>query len=105
MFLQAAHIGPMVGQLGHFKVHAKEKVPYAIERYETEVRRLLGVLDARLDGRDYICGAYGLADIMTWSWVDATQKLDLDLAEWPAVQRWHEAVGARDAVKRGMAVP
>ena len=105
LFFQAAHIGPMVGQLGHFKVHAKQQVPYAIERYDAEVRRLLGVLDGRLADRDHICGAYGLADIMTWSWVHATRELGIDLAAYPALAHWHEAVGARPAVQRGMAVP
>ena len=105
LFFQAAHIGPMIGQLGHFKTHAKEKVPYAIERYAAEVRRLVGVLDGRLADREYICGAYGLADVMTWTWVDAAGKLDIDIAAHPSVRRWHAAVGARPAVKRGMAVP
>ena len=103
MFFQAAHIGPMVGQLAHFKKFAKEQIPYAIERYDSETRRLLGVLNGRLADRDYICGAYGLADIMTWTWVDAAEKLGVDLSA--SLRHWHAAIGAREAVKRGMAVP
>ena len=105
LFFQAAHIGPMIGQLWHFKVFAKTHIPYAIERYETEVKRLLGVLDARLADRAHICGAYGLADVMTWPWVDAASGLGIDLADYHALHQWHRAVGSRDAVKRGMAVP
>lgn len=95
----------MIGQLGHFEMFAKERVAYAIERYGAETRRLLGVLDGRLAAREYICGAYGLADIMTWTWIDATRKLGIDLGEHAALARWHAKVGAREAVQRGMAVP
>lgn len=103
---QAAHVGPMIGQLWHFKVSAKEKLPYAIDRYERETARILGVLDRELAQRPYLAGdRYGIADIMTFPWIDALPKLGLSLDHTPHLARWHAAIAARPAVQRGMAVP
>lgn len=105
-FFQAAHVGPMIGQLWHFKVFAKETLPYAIERYERETARILRVLDGELALRPYLVEAsYGIADIMVWPWINALPKLGLSLAETPHLQRWHETIAARPAVQRGLAVP
>jgi len=105
-FFQAAHVGPMIGQLWHFKVFAKETLPYAIERYERETARILRVLDGELALRPYLVEAsYGIADIMVWPWIDALPKLGVSLAETPHLQRWHETIAARPAVQRGLAVP
>lgn len=105
-FFQAAHVGPMIGQLWHFKVFAKEKLPYAIERYERETARILRVLDGELALRPYLVEAsYGIADIMVWPWIDALPKLGVSLTDTPHLQRWHETIAARPAVQRGLAVP
>lgn len=107
MFFQAAHVGPMLGQLGYFKVFASEKVPMAIDRFEKESARVLKVLDTRLAESPHLGGAeYGLADIMNWSWINAsTKRLGVDLAPMPNLARWHAAIAERPAVQRGMAVP
>jgi GST-like protein len=105
-FFQAAHVGPMIGQLWHFKVFAREKLPYAIERYERETARILRVLDGELALRPYLVGAsYGIADIMIWPWINALPKLGVTLADTPHLERWHETIAARPAVQRGLAVP
>ena len=70
----------MIGQAGHFKLYASETIPYAIERYRSEMLRLYGVLDRRLEGRDYIADEYSIADMACWPWVITYkgQKVDLD---------------------------
>ena len=107
MFFQAAHVGPMLGQLGYFKMSASEKQPAAIARFEAETDRILGVLDTRLAQSEHLGGAqYGLADIMTWPWINsAMRRLDKSLDARPHLARWLAAVGARPAVQAGMKVP
>ena len=107
MFFQAAHVGPMLGQLGYFKVFAKEKVPPAIDRFQTECDRVLGVLDTRLGKATHLGGtAFGLADIMTYPWIaTARERLGFDFSARPNLARWTDSVGARPAVVKGMAVP
>ena len=106
LMFQMGGIGPIFGQVHHFLRAAKEKVPYGIERYGTEARRLYGVLDRRLDGRDHLAGdGYSIADIATWPWVFRHEWQQIDLAEYPNVLRWFEAVGSRPAVQRGLQIP
>ena len=107
MLFQAAHVGPMFGQLWHFKVFAGQKLPYAIERYEREAARIAAVLDRELATRPYLAGArYGIADIMTWPWIDVLEpKLGVSLAAMPHLKRWLGEIGARPAVQRGLQVP
>ena len=106
LMFQMGGIGPIFGQVHHFLRAAKEKVPYGIERYGTEARRLYGVLDRRLDGRDHLAGdGYSIADIATWPWVLRHEWQQVDLAEYPNVKRWFDAVGSRPAVQRGILVP
>ena len=106
LMFQMGGIGPMFGQVHHFLRTAKEQVPYGIERYGTEVRRLYGVLDRRLDGRDHLAGdGYSIADIATWPWVFRREWQQIDLADFPNVKRWFDAVGSRPAVERGMQIP
>ncbi len=107
MFFQAAHVGPMLGQLGYFKVFAPEPVPAAIARFETESDRILDVLDTRLAQSEHLGGAqYGLADIMTWPWVNSgVRRLGKSLDARPNLARWAAAVGERPAVQAGMKVP
>ena len=106
LMFQMGGIGPMFGQVHHFLRAAKEQVPYGIERYGTEVRRLYGVLDRRLEGRDHLAGdGYSIADIATWPWVFRREWQQIDLADFPNVKRWFDAVGSRPAVERGMQCP
>jgi GST-like protein len=103
---QAAHLGPMLGQLWHFKVFARERLPYAIERYDNEATRLLAILDNELAKRPYLVGQnYGIADIMTWPWINALAKLGRSLAHTPHLKRWHGEIAARPTVRRGVAIP
>ena len=106
LMFQMGGIGPIFGQVHHFLRAAKEKVPYGIERYGTEARRLYGVLDRRLDGRDHLAGdGYSIADIATWPWVLRHEWQQIDLAEYPNVKRWFDTVGSRPAVQSGIQIP
>ncbi len=106
LMFQMGGIGPIFGQVHHFLRAAKEKVPYGIERYGTEARRLYGVLDRRLDGRDHLAGdGYSIADIATWPWVLRHEWQQIDLADYPNVKRWFDAIGSRPAVQRGIQIP
>lgn len=104
LFWQMAGLGPMTGQYGHFTVYAPERIPYAIERYTREARRLLGVLDRQLRGREYVCGnEYSIADMACYPWIDPYDKAPLDLSEFSAVRRWRETIRARPATARAYA--
>ncbi len=103
LFWQMAGLGPMAGQIGHFNVHAPEKVPYAIDRYARETKRLYGVLDRRLAGRDFIAGAYSIADMACYPWIVPHQAHGQDLADFPNLARWFAAIRARPATQRAYA--
>ena len=105
LMFQMGGVGPMFGQVHHFLRAAKEQVPYAIERYSNETRRLYGVLNERLKGHDYLAGEYSVADIATYPWVARHEWHRTDLGDFPHVQRWFGAISARPAVQRGMNVP
>jgi len=98
-------VGPMFGQYNHFANYSVEKLPYAIERYTSEVKRLHRVLDKRLSEVEYLAGHdYSMADIITFPWIRNPDRRGIDLADYPHVQRWHDAIAARPAVQRGVAV-
>ncbi len=104
LMFQMASVGPMIGQLGHFRT-AEEPQPYGVQRFHDEVSRLLGVLEMRLAEADYLGGAYSIADIATYPWIiGGVAFVGLDLAPYPNVSRWMDAVGARPAVIRAMAI-
>jgi GST-like protein len=105
LMFQMGGVGPMFGQVHHFLRAAKEPVPYAVERYTKEKDRLYGVLDRRLGEAEYLAGEYSIADVATYPWVARHEWHKTDLNAHPNVKRWFDAVGARAAVKRGMAVP
>jgi GST-like protein len=105
LMFQMGGVGPMFGQTHHFLRAAKEPVPYAIERYSKETRRLYGVLNRRLAHRAFLAEEYSIADIATFPWVARHEWHKVDLAEFPHVKRWFDAISARPAVARGMAVP
>ncbi len=98
---QMGGLGPMLGQHGHFKLYAPEKVPYALERYRNEADRLYGVLDKRLEGREHICGDYSIADMMSWPWVITYKSQGIDLDAFPNIRRWYDALKQRPALRRG----
>ena len=102
---QMGGIGPMFGQAHHFRRAAPEKVPYAIKRYTDEARRLWGVLDARLAGRDFLAGEYSIADILVFPWTTRYEWQGVRLDEFPNVKRWFESIAKRPAVQRGMELP
>ncbi|MBK1661778.1 glutathione S-transferase family protein [Paracraurococcus ruber] len=105
VMFQMGGVGPMFGQYGHFANYAAEKIPYAIERYGNEVARLHRVLDKRLADSPFLAGAdYSIADICTFPWVRLPERRGIDLAHYPNVRRWHDAVAARPAVQRGVEV-
>ncbi|WP_243050790.1 glutathione S-transferase N-terminal domain-containing protein [Dyella sp. RRB7] len=100
LFWQVAGLGPMAGQIGHFNVYAPEKVPYAIDRYTRETARLYGVLNRRLADREFIAGAFSIADIACYPWIVPHQAHGQDLADFPHVARWFETISARPATLR-----
>jgi GST-like protein len=105
LMFQMANVGPMLGQAGHFRNAAPEKIPYAIERYTNESRRLFNVLDKRLAESPYVAGDYSIADIATYPWVVAALKAQPEqLNTRPNLKRWIDAIAARPAVQKGMAV-
>ena len=105
LMFQMGGIGPIFGQVHHFLRSAKEKVPYAIERYTTENRRLYGVLDKRLGEAPFLAVEYSIADIATFPWVLRHEWQQVDLAQYPNVKRWFDTIHARPAVQRGIRVP
>ncbi len=105
LMFQMGGVGPMFGQYNHFAAYAPEKLPYAITRYTNEVQRLHRVLEKALQGSEYLAGGeYSIADIATFAWVRNPDRRGIDLADYPAVKRWHDAIAARPAVQRGVAV-
>lgn len=106
LMFQMGGVGPMFGQAHHFMRAAKEQIPYGIERYGNEAKRLYGVMDRRLGEATFLAGdGYSIADIATYPWVARHEWHRVALEDFPNVKRWFDAIGARPAVARGMAVP
>ena len=105
LMFQMGGVGPMFGQAHHFMRAKKDEIPYGSERYGAEAKRLYGVMDRRLAEAAYLADEYSIADIATYPWVARHEWHRVDLAEFPAVKRWFDAIGRRPAVARGMAVP
>ncbi len=102
---QMAGLGPMSGQMGHFNVYAPERIPYAIERYDSEVRRLHRVMDKRLSEAEFLGGdEYSIADMASYPWIGAYDKLPVDFDAFPHLKRWHQAIAARPATQRAYAL-
>lgn len=104
LFWQMAGLGPMAGQNGHFTNYAPEKIPYAIDRYVKETGRLYGVLDKRLADREFIAGAYSIADMASYPWIVPYERHGQRLDGFPNLKRWFDAVGARPAVQKAYAL-
>jgi len=105
LMFQMGGVGPMFGQTHHFLRAAPEPVPYAIERYSKETRRLYGVLDKHLAGRQWLGTEYSVADMATYPWVARYDWHKVDLADFPNVKRWFDSIGQRPAVQQGMKIP
>jgi len=101
LMFQMGGVGPMFGQRGHFVRAAPEKIPYAIDRYTNEARRLMNVIEKRLGEAAYLGGDYSIADIATFPWVVGVRREPEQLESRPNLKRWLDAISERDAVKRG----
>ena len=105
LMFQVGSVGPMLGQAHHFLQYATEDLPYAKNRYANEANRLYGVIDRRLGESPYIAGDdYTIADIALWRWLRFPVRQGVNAADYPNFQRWHETIGERAAVQRGVKV-
>lgn len=110
LFWQMAGLGPMSGQVNYFTRAAQkperlpEETAFALSRYTRETRRLFGVLERGLAGRDYLADNYSIADMCCWTWVDKYPDNGGGLGEFPLLAAWHGRISARPAVQRGLAV-
>ena len=104
LMFQMGGVGPNFGQTHHFRRAAPEKVPYAIERFTNETRRLWGVMDKRLADKDWLAAdEFSIADIAVFPWAMRFEWQGISLDEFPNMKRWYETVEARPGVKRGLA--
>ena len=102
---QMSGLGPMLGQNGHFLLYAPEKIPYAMDRYAREARRLYGVLDAQLEKTgSFMAGDYSIADIACFPWIMTHKAQGITLDDFPQVKRWFAELRARPQVQAGLAV-
>ncbi len=105
LMFQMGGVGPMLGQAHHFRIYAPEKIPYAIDRYTNEAKRLYGVMNKRLARSRYLGGAeYSIADIAVFPWLRSWKNQGIDWNEHPHLKGWFDEIGARPAVKRGVEV-
>ncbi len=102
---QMGDLGPMLGQAHHFLKFNEGKAPYAEERYRTVAENLYGVLDRRLEGREFIVDDYSVADVATWPWISRFEWHRVRLTDFPNVTRWYRAIAARPAVQAGYHLP
>jgi GST-like protein len=103
LFWQMGGLGPMAGQNHHFRLYAKEKIPYAIDRYVNETHRLYGVLDKRLGDREFVAGDYSIADMAIYPWIRPYENQGQDIDEFASLKRWFIAISERPAVERAYA--
>ena len=105
LMFQMGGVGPMLGQTHHFRIYAPENVPYAVERYTNETRRLYGVMERQVAQHRYIAGPeYSIADIAIFPWLRSWQNQGIDWAEFPHLKTWFDGIADRPAVQRGVAV-
>jgi GST-like protein len=105
LMFQMGGVGPMLGQAHHFRMYAPEKVPYAVERYSNEAKRLYGVIERRLAHSRFLGGSdYSIADIATFPWLRSWQNQGVALSDYPHLERWFNTIDARPAVQRGVKV-
>ncbi len=101
---QKGGLGPMAGQAHHFRqTMGGVDVPYGVERYSKEVRRLYGVMNERLGESAWLGGDdYSIADMACWPWVRPSRRQGIDKADFPNVKRWFDTMSARKGVQKGM---
>ncbi|MEM9494785.1 MAG: glutathione S-transferase N-terminal domain-containing protein [Pseudomonadota bacterium] len=104
LFWQVGGLGPMAGQAHHFVRYAPEKIQYGMDRYVNECKRLYGVMEKRLASRDYLAGAYSIADMASFGWVKSHEWHMISFDDFPNVAAWYERIASREAVQRGLAV-
>ena len=105
LMFQMAGVGPMLGQAHHFRIYAPEPVPYAIDRYTNEAKRLYGVLDRRLAENPWVgCNEYSIADMAIWPWLRSWKNQGVEMTDFPNVAAWFEKIDQREAVQRGVKV-
>jgi GST-like protein len=104
LMFQMASVGPMLGQAHHFRRYAPEKLPYAIDRYTNEAKRIYGVIDKRLGEVPYLAGEYSIADMATYPWLRAHNWQGQKLEDFPNLKKWYDAIEARAPVQRGCAI-
>ncbi len=102
LMFQVGGVGPMLGQAHHFRAYAREKIPYAIERYTNEGARIYRVLDKRLSEQEYLAGDYSIADMAVFPWIRLHERQGQDMADHPHLSRWFDAIAARPAVAKDM---
>ena len=102
LMFQVGGVGPMLGQAHHFRAYARDKIPYAIERYTNEGARIYRVLDKRLSESEYLAGDYSIADIAVFPWIRLHERQGQDMADYPHLSRWFDAIAARPAVAKDM---
>jgi GST-like protein len=91
-------------QANHFRIYASEKIPYAIDRYTDEVNRLFGVMNRRLADHEYLAGLYSIADMACVGWTRGWKRYGQEITDFPHLARWLDALLARPAVQRGLAL-
>ena len=104
LMFQMGGVGPMLGQAHHFRQYAPEQIPYAIDRYTNEATRLYRVLDKRLTQVEYVAGDYSIADMAIFPWILPYERQGQNLADYPNLKRWFDAINERPAVQRGLAL-
>lgn len=102
LMFQMGGLGPMAGQAHHFRHYARDRIPYAVDRYTAEAARLYRVMDKRLGEKPFLAGDYSIADIASFPWVRRHERHGIDLADYPNVKRWYEAINSRPAVIAGL---
>jgi len=105
LMFQMGGVGPMMGQANVYFRYSAEKIPSAIERYQSESKRLLTVLNDRLADNEFLAGDYSIADIANWSWAKIYEWPGIDVSDLPHLLRWIEQMAARPAVQKGILVP
>jgi GST-like protein len=105
LMFQMGGVGPMLGQAHHFRIYAPEKIPYAVDRYTNEAKRLYGVMNKRLARSKYLGGAaYSVADMAVYPWLRSWKNQGIDWNDHPHLRGWFDEIGARPAVQRGCEV-
>lgn len=104
LMFQMSGVGPMLGQLHHFLHYAAERIPYAVERYANEARRLYRVMDNHLEKNAFFAGDYSITDMAVFPWINLHERQHIDIEDYPNLKRWRHEITLRPAVKRAMAL-